>query len=386
MLANRLSSPVGAVVIAIVILILELPPTKNKDSLKQQLLKLDPLGTLMFLPAVICLLLALQWGGTDYPWKSARIIALIILAGLFFIVFGFIQVKSGDRATVPIRIIKQRSILSGVYMVFTNAGTMMIMVFYLPIWFQAIKGFSAVKSGVSSLPLIMALVSASIIGGALTAKTGYYTGQLIASSVISSIGAGLLTTLKVDSPNSVWIGYQFIFGFGLGLGMQQPGMAAQTVLPQKDVMTGVSLMFLFQGLGGGIWVSVGQTIFNQALKSKFSHIANLNAAQIVNTGATQIRDLVDPSMLPVVLTAYNGAIMDILKLGVALSAASIISGLTMEWRSVKDKKSPTTKDEVKDEKVADEKTSGQEDGNATDADTVVTSKNSLDHSAASEKL
>jgi hypothetical protein len=372
-------------VIAIVALILELPPTKNKDSLKEQIRKLDPLGTLVFLPAVICLLLALQWGGTTYPWKSARIIVLIILAALLFVVFGFIQVKSGERATVPVRIFKQRSILSGVFFVFTSAGSMMIMVFYLPIWFQAIKGVSAVKSGVDSLPLVMALVAASIIGGGLTAKTGYYTGQLIAASVLSSIGAGLLTTLKVDSSQSAWIGFQFLFGFGLGLGMQQPAMAAQTCLEHKDVMTGVSLMFLFQGLGGGIWVSVGQTVFNQALKSKFSHIANLDAAQLVNTGATQIRDLVDPAMLPQVLIAYNSAIMDILKVGAALSAVGIISGLTMEWRSVKNKKAPGAKGEAKAEVSSDEKTGDKEDGNVTDVDTVVASRSSPARSPTPEK-
>ncbi|EPE29782.1 MFS general substrate transporter [Glarea lozoyensis ATCC 20868] len=371
--------PIGAVVVAIVILILDLPPTKNKDSLKEQFFKLDPYGTAVFLPGVVCLLLALQWGGTVYAWKSARIIALIILAAFLLVVFAVIQVKSGDRATVPIRIIKQRSIIAGACSSFINAGSMMITIYYLPIWFQAIKGYSAVKSGVDTLPLVLALVAASIVSGGLTAKTGYYTGQLIASSIISSVGAGLLTTLKVSSPKSTWIGFQFLYGFGLGLGMQQPGMAAQTVLEHKDVMTGVSIMFLFQGLGGAIWVSVGQTVFNQALLTKFSHIANLNVAQIVNTGATEIRHLVDPAMLPEVLVAYNGALMDILKVAAALSAAAIIGGLTMEWRSVKNKNGAGVKKNVKAEKSV-EPSNEQENGSAR------TSRNSVVDPELNEKL
>ncbi|EHL03750.1 putative HC-toxin efflux carrier TOXA [Glarea lozoyensis 74030] len=337
------------------------------DSLKEQFFKLDPYGTAVFLPGVVCLLLALQWGGTVYAWKSARIIALIILAAFLLVVFAVIQVKSGDRATVPIRIIKQRSIIAGACSSFINAGSMMITIYYLPIWFQAIKGYSAVKSGVDTLPLVLALVAASIVSGGLTAKTGYYTGQLIASSIISSVGAGLLTTLK------------FLYGFGLGLGMQQPGMAAQTVLEHKDVMTGVSIMFLFQGLGGAIWVSVGQTVFNQALLTKFSHIANLNVAQIVNTGATEIRHLVDPAMLPEVLVAYNGALMDILKVAAALSAAAIIGGLTMEWRSVKNKNGAGVKKNVKAEKSV-EPSNEQENGSAR------TSRNSVVDPELNEKL
>ena len=69
------------------------PPRQKEASIgwKARLEQFDPLGTVMFIPAVVCLLLALQWGGTTYPWSSGRVIALFVVFGLLLI--GFIGVQ-----------------------------------------------------------------------------------------------------------------------------------------------------------------------------------------------------------------------------------------------------------------------------------------------------
>jgi MFS family permease len=355
--------PIGAVVIAIILFIMDTKPSKNSDTIRQQIIKLDPLGTIVFLPGIICLLLALQWGGTTYPWASARIIALFVLAGILLIIFAIIQVKSGDNATIPIRIIKQRSILSGMYFSLTSAGSMIVTIFFLPLWFQAIKGVPAVTSGIDTLPLVLALVVASIFSGAITAKSGYYTGQLIACSVVMSVGAGLLIILTPNISQAHWVGYEFIYGFGLGLGMQQAGMAAQTCLAKRDVMTGVALMFFMQGLGGSIFVTIAQTIFTKSLIQKLSIAAasmanvHLTPEVIVNTGATDLRHIVPLQYLGEVLVAYNAALSDALKVGLACAVATVLSGLTMEWKSVKGLKQGGP--QKKEEKVKDDATNSE---------------------------
>lgn len=73
----------------------------------------DPLGCFCFVAAVCCLLLALQWGGQSRPWNSSTIIGLLVGFGLLSCVFGYIQWKLGERATIPLRILRQRSILTG---------------------------------------------------------------------------------------------------------------------------------------------------------------------------------------------------------------------------------------------------------------------------------
>ncbi|KAH8599546.1 major facilitator superfamily protein [Bisporella sp. PMI_857] len=335
--------PVGGLIAFILLFILKNKSPQTTATYKQQFKKLDPYGTIVFLPGIVCLILALQWGGAtthgmtnSLTRANARIIVLFILAGILLIVFCIIQVKSGENATVQVHIIKQRSILSGFYFQCVSAGCMMTMTFYLPLWFQAIKGVSAVRSGIYTLPFVLSLVVASIFSGILTQKSGYYVPQLISCSIIMSIGAGLVTTFKVHTNSAHWIGYQVV------------GMAAQTCLPKKEVSTGVALMFFGQGLGGSIFLAICQAIFNDSLVSNLKHLTSLDPSSIVRTGATDLRDLVPVEMLSSVLEAYNKALTETFKVAVGCAVAGIISGLTMEWRSVKKGKQTPVEKEIKE--------------------------------------
>jgi hypothetical protein len=62
-------------------------------------MQFDPIGTVLFVPAIICLLLALQWGGTEYAWNSGRIIALFVVFGVCIVFFCVDQWWMGDEAT-----------------------------------------------------------------------------------------------------------------------------------------------------------------------------------------------------------------------------------------------------------------------------------------------
>lgn len=104
---------------------------------------------------------------------------------------------------------------------------------------------------------------------------------------------------------------------------------------KSEVMTGIALMFFFQGLGGAIWLTVAQTIFAHSLVSGLEGVAGLDPSLIINSGATELRDLVPAQFLPKVLSAYNAALSDTFKLSVACGAATVIAGLVMEWKSVK---------------------------------------------------
>jgi MFS family permease len=260
---------------------------------------------------------------------------LLILFVVLISAFVAVQIWKKDTATVPPHIIAHRSVFSGVwYSAFTGAS-LMLLVYYLPIWFQAIKDASAVHSGIMSLPLVMALVFSSIATGGMVTRFGYYTPFLISSSVLMSIGTGLLTTFTTSTGHSKWIGYQALCGFGIGMGMQQSSMAAQAVLAKKDVPTGVSLMMFAQSLGGALFVSIGQNVFTSRLISGLHDVADLDPQTIVNTGATALRHVVDPKLLPLVLEAYNGALVKVFYVAVATTCTSLLGGLGMEWINIK---------------------------------------------------
>lgn len=335
--------PIGAVTIFIITLILKANPPPNPSparTVKDRVNQLDPFGTLAFLPSIVCLILALQWGGTTYAWNNGRIIALFVLFGVLMVAFVLVQKWKGETASVPPRLAKMRSIGAGFWFSLCLGGSMMLFVYYLPIWFQAIKNASAVKSGIMNIPVVLALVIGSIIAGICVSKIGYFTPFMILGSVVMSIGAGLLTTFKTTTNHPEWIGYQVILGFGIGFGMQQSSVAAQTILERKDVPTGAALMMLAQSLGGAIFLAVAQTVFDNNLVSHVQksihgqHGQNI-AQQVLQAGATGIRGLVGAADLPAVLVAYNSAITKTFYVGVGLSCASTIGSLAMEWPSVK---------------------------------------------------
>ena len=215
---------------------------------------------------------------------------------------------------------------------------MIVAIYYLPIWFQVIDGVSAVESGIRNLPLILSLVAASLVSGVAITITGYYTPFMILGTILMSIGGGLLTSFQPDTGPAKWIGYQLLIGIGLGLGLQQPNLAAQTVLPRHDVAYGASLMFFSQGLGGAVFLSIAQNVFTNTLVTGLSKIPGLNSVNVASIGATEISSIVAPGDLGTFLVAYNFALMSAFDVALAMACFSAVGALAMEWVSVKGKK------------------------------------------------
>ena len=158
---------------------------------------------------------------------------------------------------------------------------------------------------------------------------------MIISSIIASIGAGLITTWQVDTSLATNIGYQILYGFGVGLGMQQPNIAAQTVLSKKDTSIGISFIFFGQNIGGAIFLSVADNIFGNRLTQNLGSVEGLDPGAIAATGATDIRTHVPPDELRTVLVAFNDAVKSAFYISLAISCLSLVGALIMEWKSVK---------------------------------------------------
>ena len=128
--------PLGGAVLLLHTFFLHIPKEnlqRKPTTLKEKITRLDPIGTFFFLPAVICLLLALQWGGLTYQWSDARIIALLVLFAVCFVAFLGIQKWKGENATVPGYIFLNRSILAGCWFSFFIGGAMVTTMYFLPI-------------------------------------------------------------------------------------------------------------------------------------------------------------------------------------------------------------------------------------------------------------
>ena len=308
---------------------------QQRPSLRQQIIQLDPLGTLCFLPGIVCFLIALQWGGVQYAWSNGRIIALFVVAGVLIITFIGLQAWGQENATVPPRIIKQRSVAAGTVFATCIGGVLVTLLYWIAIWFQAVKGTSAVKSGIHTIPMVLSLTVAAIFSGGFVRRTGYYIPPMYLGVVFMSVGAGLMTTFNPETSTGKWIGYQILFGAGIGVSMQQPSLAAQNSLDKTDIATGVSLMFFGQSLGGAIFNSIAQALFNSYLTSHLRNIAGVDVSSIKNIGATQLTSIVPAKSLGTVIQAYNGALRHVFILVTVISAFSIVPALLTEFKKLK---------------------------------------------------
>ncbi|KAK5371064.1 hypothetical protein LTR20_007329 [Exophiala xenobiotica] len=328
--------PLGGVAMVLIFFLLQVPdrPSTNKP-LKQKLQQLNVLGLLALFPGIVCLCLALQWGGTTYAWSEGRIVALLVLAFVLLIGFVLIQIWKPEQATVQPRIFIQRSIMSGFWASCCTGAHQTLFVYYLPIWFQAIKGVSAVSSGIHLLPMVIPIVVATIMTGQLVSRIGYYTPFMIFGVCLAAIGSGLLTTLEINTTAGLWIGFQILYGFGLGSCSQAPNMAAQTVLKREDVSVGASLMFFGQTLFGAVFVSVGQNVLDNQLANRLAGIPGVTPQLIQSTGATDLLNLIPAKYHAEVLKAYNASLRVCFQVALIMACLSILGAVSMEWRTVR---------------------------------------------------
>lgn len=302
--------------------------------------KLDLIGTTILIPAVVCLLLALQWGGTTYPWNSAKVIGLLVGSILLFILFIASQIILGDKGILPPRFFKDRNTILAYIFAFLFGAGFFALIFYLAIYFQSVKGSSATKAGIQLLPLLISTVLSSIVTGGLITAIGYYTPVMIFCMILFAIGSGLITTFSLTTNISRWFGFQVITGIGIGVGFQGGVLVVQTVLPLVDIPVGTACVQFFQSLGGALFISVCQTLFQNGLKSGIEvHAPQLDPQLFLNSGATKITELLaqlnQEEALDAVRQAYVEGLTRCYWVTTACAIGSFLAACGLDWRSVK---------------------------------------------------
>ncbi|KAL4747082.1 hypothetical protein BDW72DRAFT_23669 [Aspergillus terricola var. indicus] len=338
--------PIGGISMAIVAFILQLPEQNQASKgtpLLDRIKQIDFIGAALLIPCIICLLLALQWGGNKYAWSNGRIIGLFVTFGVLAILTIFSQIKLGDRATLPPRIMAQRSVITSTTYALLFGGSFFVLVYYLPIFFQSVRGSSAMTSGIQLLPLMLATVVSSVLTGILVTVFGYYTPFLIGSTAIASIGGGLITLYSIDISSGKWIGYQILLGAGVGAGFQVPMTAVQTSLASKpdDIPQGTAAVMFFQTLGGALFIAVAQSLFqNGLIEGVVKYAPSVDPGAIVEAGATEMRHVLEQlgqlDQLENVILAFLDGLRDTYRLSLALFLAAFVVACFFEWRSVKE--------------------------------------------------
>ena len=322
----------------------------------EKIKRINPLGTLLFVPGLTCFLMALQWGGSTYGWGSWRIILLFMIFGVLLSAFGYLQYRQGEEATIPLRILKQRSVLAGMWYNVCCDGLLAVTESYISVYFQGVRGYTATKAGLLGVPMIVGLLVAIAVAATGTSKIGYFYRKslpsvadliltqplafMYASSILAPIASGLLTTINIDESAGKASALLGFLGVAVGLGIQAPQLGVLASLPMEDISIGTAVIVFGAAMGSSLFVSASSTLFrNRLVDEVHQYSPATNATAVEDAGLSAIRTLIGVDKLAAVLSGYNAAVVQTLYIPLALAILTIVGTVAMERRSMKQKQS-----------------------------------------------
>ncbi|ANB15625.1 Vba5p [Sugiyamaella lignohabitans] len=306
-------------------------PPLPKGTLKEKLLKIDYIGTVLLAVGLVLVLLALTFGSISTPWNSALVISFFTIGGVVvvaFIAYNFSLSKNPLLPWVVVRVWRVDVVCVAFFMTF---GSFMAAVLYLSTFFQVVLNADAMHSGIDLLPMIIPVVLCSASGGIFISKTGITKPIAIAGAVFATVGFGLCSLLDEHSSSSKRIGYLIVPGIGVGLSFQSLTLNAQLAAPKQNggVLIATSMIAFSRSIGGVIGSTVGQTIQSVSFKTSLKEIkgipSTVDLTQLVNSPEL-IRTLPQEVQGPII-QAFIKAFHRVMYFAIAMAGVAFITEL-----------------------------------------------------------
>ncbi|KAL0944844.1 MFS multidrug transporter [Colletotrichum truncatum] len=331
--------PIGGAV-AVLLAMIHIP---DKIATPLPLLKIPPRldlpGFVLFAPATIMFLLALQFGGSEHAWDSSVIIGLFVGAGVAILAFGFWERRVGDDdAMIPLGLFRRRVFWTSALVGAFNFSVTLVGSYYLPMYFQSVRGKSPFNGGVAYLPSVLSQLVAAVVTGALTTKLGYYLPWVFFGAVFAAVGSGLISTWTPFTAASAWIGYQIILGVGRGSSLQMHIIAIQANVPSSMLSVSMAMLVFSQTLACAVSLTIGELIFSEGLGRNLAKYApSVDAETVQKAGGTGFRVVVGGDELPGVLKAFSESISEVMCMCAAFSSMVVFLGWGMGWVDIRKK-------------------------------------------------
>ncbi|KAJ8132331.1 hypothetical protein O1611_g1291 [Lasiodiplodia mahajangana] len=281
-----LNLPVLGVLSIVIVSVLRVKYQRN-PSWRAALARVDFLGQAIFIPSMVAIFFGLIVGGTvGYPWRSWRVILPLVLGILGWISFHIHQASPICRdPSTPPRLFKHRTSSTGFLMIFLAGIVIQAISYFLPVYFQAIKGASPLFSGVYYLPFSIALVPLAGLAGGFLSKTGRYKPVHFAGFALSAIGVGLLSTLDENSSTGKWIGFQILAAGGSGFIFTVTLPSTLAALDEADVAVATGTYSFVRSLGLVWGVTISSIAFNGQINSHLDTITDPSVRLLLADGA-----------------------------------------------------------------------------------------------------
>ncbi|KAL8857883.1 MAG: hypothetical protein Q9178_005502 [Gyalolechia marmorata] len=304
-------APVCALAIVSVTLTLHLPE-KESVGWKKKLARVDFLGAFVLVSAVFALLLGLD-RGSNVSWSIPIAYVPLALSFPLFILFGLVEQRFATEPFAPSRIIWDRSLVACYFCNFFSFGGYLSVLFYLPLFFQAVDGYTATQASVRLLPAILAGVSGSLFGGLLMQKTGRYYWLTVAAFTILLVGVlvvMLCADVVVNNTYGISVGL-VLAGFGNGIGVTSTLIGLISNAAQADQAVATACSYLFRSLGSIVGLSLSATVVQQSLRNELQD--RLSSGQDAEEIVQKVRQSLDfirtlsPEVRQVVRQCYSHA-------------------------------------------------------------------------------
>ncbi|KGO53547.1 Major facilitator superfamily domain, general substrate transporter [Penicillium expansum] len=252
----------------------------------QKLATFDWVGTVLSIGAFTTLVMGINFGGTLYLWNSGQTIALFVVSGILWIIFGLQQgfniATSTDRRILPIHLLTQKEPVLLFISCAAVGAVSYVSVDYVPIYFQFTQGDNAIQSAARLLPFIFLLITTIPLSGVMMSHVGYYKPWYVGGSIIALIPAVLMSTIvHVDTPSGVIYGLEIVLGLGAGAYTQAAFGVIQAVVVPAEAPNGLTLMLLAQLSGMTLGLSISGAIFvNLASNDLFALLPEYPQSQV----------------------------------------------------------------------------------------------------------
>ncbi|KAM0748663.1 MFS general substrate transporter [Meredithblackwellia eburnea MCA 4105] len=316
--------PIG-IMILVLIFFVHPPSIPQTLSIKQRLLQMDWAGAALLTAGMTCILTALQEGGITQPWKSGRIVGLLVAFGVLVGGFFALQVWLGEKASICIRVANQKNMVFLAVLNATVGATYFSVLYAEPTYFQAVRGSNALTSGVQTIATIVPCVVTGVAVGWTVSQRRRFRLEMVLGTLWSAVGAGLLSTFNKDTGAGRWIGYQIITGAGIGTSYMLSYIATQAIIPVPDRRAAATVVIFTQLFGATLWVSASQSIYQNRLLEGILKIPGLDIQLVIDSGVSEFRKVVPVELLPAVV---DEAVKALFAVFVAISAIASLGFLS----------------------------------------------------------
>lgn len=247
---------------ALVVLWRLLPQVRHPEAVRQ----VDYLGAAVFAAAIVPFLVGLT-NAQSGDWTDPQVGGFILAGLLLGAVFVWVESRA-LQPILPLELFRNRTVAASIAATFLITFGFFGGVIFIPRWFQFVLGSSATESGYQMLPLMLGVMSSSIVSGQIVARTGRYKWMAVGAMATATLGLFLMTNLRADTPvTTVWL-WMAIAGLGIG-----PSFSIFTIVVQNAVspsMLGVvsSALTFFRQVGGSVGLAMAGAIFGSSLSAE----------------------------------------------------------------------------------------------------------------------